>query len=148
MAITLNSKVIDKITKYTGVVVAICRYASGTSSAIVQAEGLNKDGKPYENSVSELDQLELVESGMTEREWDGPMLLASVKDKITGCSGVVVALAQWMHGCNRVLVQPKELKDGVPVKDAWFDVNRVELIEQPKESVRPAGGPEAMPERY
>lgn len=39
-----------------------------------------------------------------------------VRDTITGFSGVVVCRSEWMYGCLRIAVQPRELKDGKPVE--------------------------------
>jgi hypothetical protein len=35
-----------------------------------------------------------------------------VQDRITGLTGIVVCVAQWLNGCKRVTVQPQEHKDG------------------------------------
>lgn len=37
-----------------------------------------------------------------------------VKDEITGLSGIVIAVTQWLNGCVRMQVQPEKLKDGIP----------------------------------
>lgn len=43
------------------------------------------------------------------------------KDSVTGFSGVVVAITQWIHGCHRVTLQPKVGKDGKYPDSASFD---------------------------
>ena len=35
-----------------------------------------------------------------------------VKDKLTGFSGVVVAITEWLNGCTRMAVQPEKLVEG------------------------------------
>lgn len=71
------------------------------------------------------------------------------RDTITGMVGVVVADTKWLHGCRRLTLQPKELKDGKPV-DSWsFDEPQLELVE--KKAARGTdgpGGPRPEPTRW
>lgn len=71
-----------------------------------------------------------------------------VKDTITGLTGVVVAITDWLNGCQRIQVQPRELKDGKPVETSGFDVEQVELVTpaQPVAKVN-TGGPHDAPTR-
>lgn len=57
-----------------------------------------------------------------------------VKDVVTGFTGVVVGITKWMTGCDTVAVNPAEIKDGKPVENSYFDVNRLEIIK--KQAVR------------
>jgi len=57
------------------------------------------------------------------------------KDTITGLSGVVVAITDWLHGCQRITIQPRELKDGKPVDNCTFDVEQIEVL-VPKELLK------------
>lgn len=50
------------------------------------------------------------------------------RDTITGFQGVVVATHKWIHGCERLSIQPRELKDGKPIESATFDRPQLELI--------------------
>jgi len=74
-----------------------------------------------------------------------------VKDRITGMTGIVMAITEWFNGCKRVIVQPQSLKDGTPVKEAAFDIEQLELIEAnkvpPKPVERRTGGPMPTPSR-
>ena len=65
----------------------------------------------------------------------------TVKDTISGFSGVVVARTEWLNGCIRICVQPKALHDGKPIDNHTFDLEQLELVEraQPKAEV-PSGG--------
>ncbi len=65
-----------------------------------------------------------------------------VRDSITGYSGIVVAITEWLYGCRRIGVQAQELKDGKPVEECWFDEQR--LTETPKATT---GGPRNDPSR-
>lgn len=78
-----------------------------------------------------------------------------VKDPITGCTGIVVCVTTWLHGCIRIGVQPEKLKDGRPVDDRYFDQSQLVLVEKgvhkpmilavqeaaPAEKRRSSGGP-------
>ena len=50
------------------------------------------------------------------------------KDRITGYAGIVVCVQQWLHGCRRISLQARELKDGKPVDYCTFDEPQVELL--------------------
>ena len=66
-----------------------------------------------------------------------------VRDNVTGLTGSVQGITNWLYGCRRVGVQPYGLdKDGSPIEMEWFDEPRLELVvaEPPKVSV-PTGGP-------
>ena len=52
----------DTITGYTGVVIGITKWLHGCKRYTLQAQALNKDGKPMEAGSFDLPQLELVSS--------------------------------------------------------------------------------------
>jgi len=54
----------------------------------------------------------------------------SVKDIITGFSGVVTGRVEYITGCNQVLVAPKVGKDGAHVDSYWIDEQRVEVLKK------------------
>jgi hypothetical protein len=70
------------------------------------------------------------------------------RDQITGFEGVVVCLSKWLHGCERLTLQPQKLHDGKPIEHCTFD--RPQLVR-----VEPAvvggtgttGGPRPEPNR-
>lgn len=53
------------------------------------------------------------------------------KDRITGFMGVCTARAEYITGCNQLLIQPKLDKDGGFVEGRWIDEDRVELVDAP-----------------
>ena len=53
---------------------------------------------------------------------------SKVRDKVTGFTGIVVAITQWLHGCNRVAIQSQQLKDGKPIDPVVFDELQVEEV--------------------
>lgn len=71
------------------------------------------------------------------------------KDTITGLTGVVVAITTWLNGCQRISIQPRELKDGRPVDNCVFDIEQVEVLKSVAQPVRQAftGGPHDAPTR-
>jgi len=68
-----------------------------------------------------------------------------VKDVVTGLTGIAVAKTHYLQGCDRIAVQPQELKDGKPVEASWFDEPQLEVVEystiKPKsdQSEKPGG---------
>lgn len=70
------------------------------------------------------------------------------KDKISGFTGVVIAITEWLNGCQRITLQPQELKDGKPIDNFTFDAEQVEVV-TPIEAPQPkkTGGPSITPMR-
>lgn len=70
------------------------------------------------------------------------------KDTITGLTGVVVAITDWLNGCQRICIQPRELKDGKPVDNSVFDVEQIQVIKSVRHvEQRRTGGPHDAPTR-
>ena len=72
----------------------------------------------------------------------------TVKDTITGYSGTVIAITNWLNGCKRITIQSPILHDGIPVGDQTFDVEQVEKVTD-KKNIEPSktGGPSISPVR-
>lgn len=52
-----------------------------------------------------------------------------VKDEVTGFEGIAVARTTWLHGCDRICVQPEKLdKDGKVVDGITFDENQLKVL--------------------
>ena len=64
------------------------------------------------------------------------------KDTVTGMTGIVVARTEWMNGCVRLTLQPREVKDGKAVEGGTFDLEQVEYIDEGvrKSEKVPTGG--------
>lgn len=71
------------------------------------------------------------------------------RDTISGLKGKVVAVTEWLYGCRRITIQPRELKDGVPVNSYTLDEGQTELIEPltPPAQPKTNGGPRPEPTR-
>lgn len=52
-----------------------------------------------------------------------------LRDQITGLQGVAICRTEWLHGCIRWTLQPRELKDGKPVDSCTFDQEQLELVQ-------------------
>ena len=50
----------------------------------------------------------------------------SVRDVITGFTGIVTGVVYYITGCNQALVQPRTKDDGSFVESRWFDFDRLE----------------------
>lgn len=71
-----------------------------------------------------------------------------VRDKITGFNGVVIVAADYLNGCHRVCVQPRELREGKIVEAEYFDVEQVERVEEEgAPRLARTGGPCPAPRR-
>ncbi len=78
----------------------------------------------------------------------------TVRDKISGYEGVVIARTDWLTGCVRFGVQARKLKEDGGVLDAqWFDESQLEVIDDagvpnmPGVVEPPPGGPTPTPPR-
>lgn len=64
------------------------------------------------------------------------------KDTITGLEGVVIGETQWLFGCRRLVLQPREVKEGKIPDPVSFDEDQCELVlraEELKASKKPVG---------
>jgi len=67
-----------------------------------------------------------------------------VKDKVSGVSGIINAMAIWINGCNRYSVQPKAKKNENKIPDSyWIDEQQLELVKSKDVPVKKTftGGP-------
>ena len=53
----------------------------------------------------------------------------TVKDMVTGFTGMAVAHTKWLHGCERIVIEPQKLdKDGSTVDPETFDIQRIQVV--------------------
>lgn len=50
------------------------------------------------------------------------------KDTVTGFTGIVSSRTEWLNGCIRIGLQPRELKDGKPIESQAFDIEQLEYV--------------------
>lgn len=53
------------------------------------------------------------------------------KDKITGFTGTLTGYSSFITGCDQYCIVPKAKEEHVCPEGKWFDVNRIEIIEDP-----------------
>lgn len=70
------------------------------------------------------------------------------RDQISGFSGTIVAITEWLNGCRRITIQPSALHEGRPVENSTFDAEQIEKIEEgPEPTTERKGGPSISPMR-
>lgn len=53
------------------------------------------------------------------------------RDLVTGFEGVIVTRSTWLHGCDRLTIQPNKLgSDDKPIGEETFDEDRIEIIQK------------------
>jgi len=69
-----------------------------------------------------------------------------VKDTVTGFTGIVVSITEYLQGCKRISVAAKVKQNALPGDWANFDMPQVKVIESAavKEGSKKTGGPRAM----
>ena len=51
------------------------------------------------------------------------------KDRVTGFEGYVYGIARYVTGCDQVLVVPRAKPDGSYTEGHWFDMDRLDKID-------------------
>jgi hypothetical protein len=72
-----------------------------------------------------------------------------VKDSVTGFTGIAVARVNWLHGCDRIIIQPSGIdKEGQTFKSEHFDEPQVVVLKAKakKEGSHGTGGPKDLGE--
>ena len=52
-------------------------------------------------------------------------------DSISGFTGIAIARTEYLHGCIRVQLQSKAMKDGIPMEGLWFDEAQLSGVTSP-----------------
>lgn len=52
-----------------------------------------------------------------------------VQDKVTGFKGITLGRTEWLHGCRRYVIQPRELIDGKVVDALSFDEDSIDVLD-------------------
>lgn len=76
---------------------------------------------------------------------------STVRDVYTGFTGVAAGRTEYLYGCARIMIEPRELHEGKPMDPVWFDEQRIELVaaELPRISESSSaviGGPQNDPQ--
>lgn len=70
------------------------------------------------------------------------------RDRISGLTGITVAFSDYLYGCRRWSLAPREAKDGKPAEWVWFDEPQVERLQAnvvPVPQLDKTGGPRPDP---
>lgn len=143
----------DTITGFQGVVTARTTWLSNVDRLTINPQTV-KDGKPVESRGFDETQCERVGKGNVEvipveRSRDRVAPGDTVRHQLSGLEGVVTAVTVWLEGCCIIQVQPRELKDGLPVDPSGFDERMLSLVAKknpPAPAVR-TGSPRKDPVR-
>lgn len=86
---------------------------------------------------------------VTKFERDDTLKLGDkARDQISGFTGTVVAITEWLNGCRRITIQPSALHEGKPVEVSTFDAEQIAKVEEgPALSPTRSGGPSIAPVR-
>jgi hypothetical protein len=143
-AIGLGDIARDTITGFEGTVIGRTRYINNCDRVHIQPKGAN-GGKPVDSRSFDVPQVEFVRKGELvpaaidrgEHAADPVRLGDDVECRIKGVRGVVMSITEWMVGCSTMLVQPRKLKDGVPVDQQSADERDVKIIKRAHPTPKP-----------
>ena len=54
------------------------------------------------------------------------------RDRVTGFTGTIAGLVIYAYGCTQYMITPKVDKDGKLQEGNWFDVSRIDIIDEEK----------------
>lgn len=66
------------------------------------------------------------------------LLGKKARDRITGLQGVISSVCFDLYGCVQAGISPPVDKDGKLVDSRWFDVNRLEIVDETRVMPVPA----------
>lgn len=70
------------------------------------------------------------------------------RDTISGFEGIVVAITNWLNGCQRITIAPQKIHDGKVIDSHTFDAEQVAVVTPAAPlAVAPTGGPSIAPTR-
>jgi hypothetical protein len=50
-----------------------------------------------------------------------------VRDRLTGFEGIAIGRTQWLHGCERIIIQPDKLHEGKTIDAMTFDEPQIDV---------------------
>lgn len=131
--IKLGDRVKDRISGFKGIVAGITEWMYSSDRVIVQPESI-EDGLPVENRCFDREQVVLLKANVIKDAVQYKQLDIErgdkVRDKISGVCGVVVAITHWLYGCDRIMIQSEEGKDGKPTEPFSIDVKQADMVKK------------------
>lgn len=138
----------DTLTGFEGLVVGRTSFLGRVDQLYIRPRAL-KDGKPVKGQGFDEQLVEFVSKGdipitAPVRAKQHVELGDTVRDPITKLEGTVTAMTTWLEGCVIVEVQPRELKDSLPVERSAFDERALDILRKasPRAEKAYTGGPE------
>lgn len=145
----MGSTVKDSVTGYTGIAVARSVWMYGCARIGVDSQKLVK-GKVAETQWLDEQRVEVLKAGPRRGERVDTLLGSTVKDSVTGFTGMVVAETEWLHRPLTMGVDCQKLVDGKLLETEWFDAGRLKVVKRGKpkvsaDSAATSGGPQHDP---
>lgn len=151
--IKLGNIIRDQITGFQGVAVTYSTHINNCPRWSIQPQEV-KDGKAVESRSFDEPHVEFVKQSKVsvlppQRPAEPPELGDTVLDAITGLEGIVISIYIFVAGCARIAVQPRTLKDGLPVEASFVDECNLTVLERanPRAKAARTGGPRPEPVR-
>lgn len=132
--VKLGDWVEDDLTGFRGNVRCICRYAYNETSVGVASKELH-EGLPVELKYFDMSRLTVIKGKeVVVYDPEAPKFgyLDEVEDTISGLKGKVVGISTWVSGCTRLAIASREVKEGIPVNEAWIPQNQCTLKKRGK----------------
>lgn len=75
----------------------------------------------------------------------------TLRDKVSGFTGIATAKVEFYNGCERFCLEPKVGSDGKPIDAVYFDVQQLEVVDDGLLAARPTtrtgGNPAQVPSK-
>jgi len=135
--VNLGSHVRDNLTGFEGTAIARITHLYGCVHIAILPKEL-KDGAPQKERVFDEQRVEVITDSGRQARTPKVELGNTVKDKLTGLTGIVTTWYDEYTSITFVGVTPKELHEGKPIDALYFPEDRIELFDDTKPVVSPS----------
>ncbi len=147
--VQLGDRIVDSISGFTGIVISTHNYLAGCRRITVASEVLY-EGKPIGDHAFDEPNLKVIDKLIlkkTHKEKQKYKLGDLAKDTITGLSGIITCISEYLSDGYYVTITPTELKDGKPADGYSIHQQRTTSIKKqkvkaPKDNL--TGGPQII----
>ncbi len=139
----------DRISGFKGVIIARNAHLFGCAQYGLAPQELGSDGAPKNTEFFDESRIEIIDNTNAiygENNYESIFAIqlgTEVKDKVSGFSGKILVIVEYLHNCSQYYVEPTVDKDGKPRDGKWFDEGRLETIGEgikPEEVATPKRG--------
>ncbi len=115
----------DELTGFEGVVTGRTHWLTNCDRLTLTPRKLDKDGQPQKEHGFDITHCKLVEKAalaapeISIDQRKHIQLGDTARDEITGFEGIVIARASWLGNGDRLVLQPKSLKEDGQPKDTY-----------------------------